>query len=88
MGYYYKFYRPHDMKLIDEGSFMGMPFYYENLPVEIPMFSENDNHYDTTGLLDRRIATILQEQVMPYNKTMFTDLMDEHNTEVLIFRIT
>ena len=88
MSYHYKFYRPHDMKLIDEGSFMGMPFYYENLPVEIPMFSENDNPYDTTGLLDRRIATILQEQVMSYNETLFTDLMDEHNTEVLIFRIT
>lgn len=88
MGYYYEFYRPYDMECIAEGKYAGMPFYYNNLPIEIPMFSDNDDPYNTTGILDRKLAMKLQEEVMTSNETFFTDLMDENNTEVLIFRIT
>lgn len=85
MGYYYKFYRPWDMKCISEGKFASMPFYWNELPCEIPMFGEDP--YDTTGLLNRNIATKLQS-IMTSNKTMFTDMMDNNATDVLIFRIT
>lgn len=34
MGYYYKFYRPRDMKIIEEGKFSGMPFYWVSCRVK------------------------------------------------------
>lgn len=89
MGYYYKFYRPRDMKIIEEGKFSGMPFYWNKLPCEIPMFiGSNDLNgiYDVTGLINRNIADKLQS-VMTTNKTMFTDMMNENSTDVLVFRI-
>lgn len=91
MGYYYKFIRPYDMKIINEGKFSGMPFYWENLPINVPMFPDSKPYlcnecYEMTGILDRHMAEQLQS-IMVVNKTMFTDMMDEHNTECLIFRI-
>jgi hypothetical protein len=38
-------------------------------------------------LLNRDMAVKLQSE-MTDNKTLFTDMMDENETEVLIFRIT
>lgn len=90
MGYYYKFIRPYDFKIISEGKFSGMPFYWNNLPIEIPMFPDSkDNEslsYEMTGIMNRDIAEKLQS-IMESNNTMFTDLMDEYKTECLIFRI-
>jgi len=98
MGYYYEFYDPEcDFKKVAEGSFSGMPFYWnnDNLPVEIPMsygleqtpFGTYHDPYNCTGLLSRELAIKLQEH-MTVNKTMFTDLMDENHTDTLVFRIT
>ncbi len=98
MGYYYKFYdAEHDFKMVAEGSFSGMPFYWnkEHMPIEIPMFfgleqtfeGEIEDPYNCTGLLGRKLAIALQEY-MTVNKTLFTDLMDEHHTDTLIFRIS
>lgn len=59
------------------------------LPCEIPMFmGSNDLNgvYDVTGLINRDIANTLQS-VMTTNKTIFTDMMNENSTDVLIFRI-
>ena len=91
MGYYYKFINPYDMGIIDEGEFSGMPFYWQDLPVNIPMFPDNKPNafnecYEMTGIMDRRIAEQLQS-IMTDNKTMFTDMMDKYETECLIFRI-
>ena len=91
MGYYYKFIRPYDMKIIDQGKFSGMPFYWNNLPIIVPMFPDSkpdmfNECYEMTGIMDRHIAEQLQS-VMISNKTLFTDMMDEYNTECLIFRI-
>lgn len=91
MGYYYKFIRPYDLKIIKEGKFSGMPFYQQNLLVDIPMFSDSKHYmfnecYEMTGIMDRHIAEQLQS-IMVDNKTLFTDMMDEYNTECLIFRI-
>lgn len=97
MGYYYEFYDPeHDFKLVDEGSFSGMPFYWTQCPVDIPMVHGNvgssfkPNYidpYNCTGLLSRNMAIELQKY-MDTNKTIFTDMMDESHTDTLVFRIT
>ena len=89
MGYYYKFIRPWDMKVIDEGKYSGMPFFWD-IPVEIPLYRDDDPKttigYTATGIMDRELANRLQKH-MVVNKTLFTDLMDEYDTECLIFRI-
>lgn len=97
MGYYYEFYDPeHDFKLVDEGKFSGMPFYWTVCPVEIPMVYGNignsfnpdySDPYNCTGLLSRNRAIELQKH-MDVNKTIFTDMMDENHTDTLVFRIT
>ena len=91
MGYCYTFIRPHDMKIIDKGKFSGMPFYWNDLPINVPMFPDSKPYqfnecYEMTGIMDRHIAEQLQS-IMADNKTLFTDMMDEYNTECLIFRI-
>lgn len=97
MGYYYQFYDPeHDFKLVDEGEFAGMPFYWTDCPVMIPMvYGDIGNYfepnyidpYNCTGLLSRDMAIELQKY-MDVNKTIFTDMMDEAYTDTLVFRIT
>ena len=97
MGYYYQFYDPeHDFKLVDEGTFAGMPFYWANCPVMIPMVYGDvggnltpnyTDPYNCTGLLSRESAIELQKY-MDTNKTIFTDMMDESHTDTLVFRIT
>lgn len=89
MGYYYKFYRPDNFKLIDEGKFAGMPFYWNDLPVDIKMVGVIDglnSPYDTTGLMSRAEAIELQKH-MTTNETLFTDMMDEERIDALLFRI-
>lgn len=92
MGYYYKFYNAEDnCKLISEGKFVGMPFYWDEdvMPVKIPMVFGSDylsSVYNCTGLLDRATAVKVQKY-MKENNTLFTDLMDEYHTDTLVFRI-
>ena len=89
MGYYYKFFRPDDFKLINEGKFAGMPFYWNDLPVNIKMVGVVDDFnspYDTTGLMSRAEAVELQKY-MTVNKTLFTDMMDKEYIDALLFRI-
>ena len=97
MGYYYEFYdQEHDFKLVGEGKFAGMPFYDHKCPINVPMafgdvgcYTRPDytDPYNCTGLLSRTIAIELQKY-MACNNTLFTDMMDEHHTDTLIFRIT
>lgn len=95
MGYYYEFYDPeHNFKKVAEGKFAGMPF-YDSMPIEIPMFfgleqtccGEQEDPYNCTGLLGRKLAIQIQEY-MKTNETLFTDIMDENHTDTLVFRIT
>ena len=89
MGFYYKFFRPDNFRLIDEGKFAGMPFYQNDLPIQLKMIPCCDDIsacYDMTGLLSRNDAVKLQE-VMTSNKTIFTDMMDEEHIDALLFRI-
>ncbi len=89
MGFYYKFFRPDNFKPIDEGKFAGMPFYWNDLPIQLKMIPCCDDFnacYDMTGLLSRKDAVKLQE-VMTDNKTIFTDMMDEEHIDALLFRI-
>lgn len=89
MGYYYKFFRPDNFNPIDEGKFAGMPFYQNDLPIQLKMIPCCDDFnacYDMTGLLSRKDAVKLQE-VMTSNKTIFTDMMDEEHIDALLFRI-
>ena len=89
MSAYYTFYRPRDMKIIDEGHLLGMPFFWDEwrLPTSIVMYPD-DNSLDTfTGIMNRETAEALQS-VMTKNKTLFTDMMDECGTECLIFKVT
>lgn len=89
MGYYYKFIRPWDMKVVAEGKYSGMPFFWD-IPVRIPLYRDDDPKttisYTATGIMDRELANRLQKY-MVVNNTLFTDLMNEYNTECLIFRI-
>lgn len=98
MSYYYEFYDPeNNFKRVAEGSFSGMPFYWneENMPVKIPMSfgleqtfcGKQEDIYNCTGLLSRKLAIEIQKY-MKINKTLFTDLMDENYTDTLIFRIS
>lgn len=88
MGVYYKFIRPWDMKVIDEGKYSGMPFFKTDIPDNVVLYP--DDHwtigYNATAIIDRDMAENLQ-QYMEINKTLFTDLMDEYGTECLIVRI-
>lgn len=92
MAHYYSFYRADNFKLIDAGEFAGMPFYWDDLPIQLKMIPCDDNlrpwcaRYDMTGLLSRKDAVKLQE-IMTYNKTIFTDMMDEEHIDALLFRI-
>ena len=98
MGLYYKFYNPeNNFELIAEGSFVGMPFYKDNFPIEFPMvfgttsgygYSEIKfpDYYNCTGIMDRKMAEEAQKY-MEENNTLFTDLMDKHNIDSLVFRI-
>lgn len=90
MGYCYTFYRPWDMKVIGEGNYAGMPFFYTDLQDKVICFPDDINDYLAfigTGIMDRNMALEYQK-VMTENKTLFTDLMDENNTDCLIYRIT
>lgn len=88
MSVYYKFYRPYDMKLLKEGKFAGMPFDRNDCPkVMEVMDSEHGIDFSRTGIMDRQMAKVFQS-IMDCNKTIFTDLMDENNTDSLIYRIT
>ena len=80
------------MKVIKKGKFYGMPFYQNNLPVDVPMFPDSKPYmfnecYEMTGIMNRHIAEQLQSIMPDEVKTFFTDMMDEFNTECLIFRI-
>ena len=97
VGYYYKFYDPeHNFKLIGEGKYTSMPFYWneDKCPIVVPMvFGQMETFcgqyadpYNCTGLLSRSTAIKLQQH-MYTNKTMFTDMMDENHTDTLVFRI-
>ena len=89
MSRLYKFYRPWDMKLLEEGNFAGMPFDLKDcLELMEVMDSESPYNidYSRTGLINRKIAEDLQE-IMPCNKTFFTDLMDDNATDALVYRI-
>lgn len=97
MSFYYRFYNPNkNFDCVNEGSFAGIPFYDSDCPIEIPMAFEQekgygcydtvDDIYNCTGLLNREKAQELQKY-MDTNNTLFTDMMDENNTDVLIFRI-
>ena len=87
MSVYYYFYRPYDMKLIEDGKFAGMPFGRNDCPdVMEVMDTENSIDYARTGIMDRKMAQAFQA-VMDCNKTMFTDLMDKYGTDSLIYRI-
>ena len=62
MGVYYKFYRPWDMKLLEEGKFAGMPFNYTDCPnVMEVMDSKNNIDYSRTGIMDRDMAISFQK---------------------------
>lgn len=89
MSAYYTFYRPRDMKIIDEGHFLGMPFFWDEwrLPTSIAMYPDDNSLGTFTGIMNRETAEMLQF-VMSKNKTLFTDMMDEYGTECLIFRVT
>jgi len=98
MGYYYEFFDPeHEFNKVAEGKFSGMPFYWskESMPVEIPMFfgveqtfcGDTNDLYNCTGLIGRKLAVQIQKY-MTVNETIFTNLMDENNTDTLVFRIT
>jgi len=88
MGVYYKFIRPWDMKVIDEGKYSGMPFFRTDILDNIVLYP--DDHwtigYSATAIMNRDIAEYLQGY-MTTNNTLFTDLMDEYTTESLIVRI-
>ena len=90
MSVYYRFYRPWDMKCISEGKFVGMPFYRNDLPAKPIQFLDNEGYgsiyYSCTGIMNREMAEKFQS-VMDSNKTFFTDLMDKHGTDCLIYRI-
>lgn len=93
MGYYYKFYDPHGMKLIDEGKFAGMPFY--NNEIEVPMVfgrvdtfgGSYEDPYDAVGILNKEMAIEIQKS-MTTNETIFTDWMKDFHTDILVFTIT
>ena len=89
MGCYYTFYDPlHDMKKINEGKFNGMPFFFTDLRHKVIMFPDNEDSIDYcfTGIMDRNMAMEYQKE-MNFNQTLFTDMMDEHNTNCLVYRI-
>lgn len=88
MGMWYKFIRPYDMKVLDEGHFVDMPFFRLDLPFNIGIYPDHPRStaYDSTMIMDRSLAEVLQTY-MTENKTMFTDLMNEYDTECLIVRI-
>ena len=88
MGYYYKFIRPWDMKVIDEGKYSGMPFLRTDIPNNVVLYPDDSwtIGYNATAIMDRDVAKYLQGY-MTTNHTLFTDLMDEYDTECLIFRI-
>ena len=91
MGYCYSFYRPWDMKKINEGKFSGMPFFFQDLQPEPMMFPDEVSPYHIgdcyTGIMNREMAIEYQKQ-MTINQTIFTDMMDEYSTDCLIYRIT
>lgn len=89
MSKYYRFIRPYDMKVVDEGHFLGMPFFWDEwrLPTSIVMYPDDNSLETFTGIMDRETAELLQS-VMTKNNTLFTDLMDEYGTECLIFMVT
>ena len=86
MGYYYEFYDPIDMEKIEEGKFIGMPFFYNELPIKIDI-KTTGLPLDFIVLLSRKEAIELQN-IMISNNTLFTDLMDKYRIECLIIKIT
>ena len=90
MGTYYSFYRPYDMKLLEEGKFAGMPFDFNNCPSVMEVFDIEESYGNLdpsrTGLMNRQMAKDFQN-IMTTNNTFFTDLMDEYGTDALIYRI-
>ena len=88
MSAYYTFYRPYDMKIIDSGHFLGMPFFWDEwkLPTSITMYPDDNSLQTFTGIMNRETAELLQS-VMTKNNTLFTDFMNEYGTECLIFRV-
>lgn len=99
MGYYYTFYNPeNNFEIIASGKFVGMPMYQKDFPIQIPMvfgtISETgynskkyNDLYNCTGIIDRDMAEQIQKY-MDTNNTIFTDWMDEHHIDSIIFRIT
>ncbi len=86
MGVYYTFYDATNMKKLEDGKFAGMPFDMNNCPPVMEVSDDNLNYF-RTGIMNRKMAEAFQE-IMPCNKTFFTDLMDENGTDTLIYRIT
>ena len=89
MGYYYEFYRPWDMKKINEGKFAGMPFFFTELNPKPILIPDDSSGFlgSATGIMSRDMAIEYQKQ-MTVNQTIFTDMMDDYSTDCLIYRIT
>ncbi len=89
MSVLYKFYRPWDMSEIASGNFAGMPFDRSDCP-KVMQVADSNSMYEmnlaVTGIMDRKMAEAFQS-IMECNKTFFTDLMDEYDTDSLIYRI-
>ena len=80
---YYEFYRPWDMKLIKEGTFVNMQLGTEDCPIK-EVYDDKYNYY-RTGIMNREMAVKFQSIM---GDTFFTDLMDEYETNTLVYRIT
>ena len=87
MSVCYTFYRPWDMKKIDNGNYVGMPFLNDDCSIRLYPDEEKSIGQCFTIIIDRNDAVKLQN-MMNYNKTLFTDLMDNNATDSLIIRIT
>ena len=87
MSVLYTFYRPWDMKKIDSGNYIGIPFLDEDCHIKLYPDEENSIGQCYTAIINRNEAIELQS-MMNYNKSLFIDLMDSNCTDSLIIRIT
>lgn len=87
MSILYKFYRPWDMKEICRGSYAGMPFLKNDCKIQLYPDDEKSIDQCFTTIISRSNAIKLQK-AMGCNKSLFTDLMDDNDTDSIIIRIT
>ena len=91
MSVWYEIVNPWSGKVVEKGGFAGMPFWKNGCHLRCYPI-ENTSLYGTIGsweiyVMDRKDAIKLQD-TMEYNKTLFTDLMDQYGTGCLIVRVT